>query len=108
MRERGCNTASFILNSILMVRRVTVSGMPFDTLQGRTWAGVGVSGYYAWAERRAINGEVVANSDLKGSYSVSATAGFKMRFWTGGRNTCRVSKKNESFWCCLLDDRYRQ
>ncbi|RFB70850.1 MULTISPECIES: autotransporter outer membrane beta-barrel domain-containing protein [unclassified Herbaspirillum] len=60
--------------------RVTVSGAPFDTRQGRTWAGVGVGGDYACGERCSVYGEVAADSDLKGSYSVSATAGFKMRF----------------------------
>lgn len=60
--------------------RVTVSGTPFDTRQGRTWAGVGGGGDYAWGERYTIYGEVAADSDLNGSYSVSATAGLKMQF----------------------------
>ena len=60
--------------------RVTVSGTPFDTRQGRTWAGVGGGGEYAWGERYAIYGEVAADSDLHGSYSASATAGFRMQF----------------------------
>lgn len=60
--------------------RVTVSGTPFDTRQVRTWAGAGIGGNHVWGERYTIYGEVAADSDLGGSYSVSATAGFRMRF----------------------------
>jgi len=60
--------------------RVTVSGTPFDTRQGRSLGRGGGGGEYAWGERYAIYGEVAADSDLHGSYSASATAGFRMQF----------------------------
>lgn len=60
--------------------RVVVAGTSFDNRLGRTWTGLGVGGNYNWGERYAVYGEVAADSDWKGSYSVSATAGFKMLF----------------------------
>jgi len=80
MRRLNLYSLINLKRELLDGTRVTVSGTPFDTRQGRTWAGVGVGGDYTWDERCAIYGEVAADSDLKGSYSVSATAGFKMRF----------------------------
>jgi outer membrane autotransporter protein len=60
--------------------RVMVAGTPIDSRPGRTWGGVGVGGDYGWGDNYAIYGEVTADSDLNGSYSVSATAGFRMMF----------------------------
>lgn len=80
MRRLNLYSLINLKRELLNGTRVIVSGTPFDTRQGRTWAGVGVGGDYAWGERYSIYGEIAADSDLKGSYSASATAGFKMQF----------------------------
>lgn len=60
--------------------RVTVADTSFDNRLERTWTGLSVGGNYTWDQRYTLYGEVTGDSDLKGSYSVSATAGFKMLF----------------------------
>lgn len=60
--------------------RVQVSGVPVDSRMGRTWGGIGLGGNYSWGGRYALYGEVGTEADFSGSYTVTATAGFRMAF----------------------------
>ncbi len=60
--------------------RVLVSSVPVSSRMGRTWAGLGVGANYGWSERYAVYGEVATDADFSGSYTVTATAGFRMAF----------------------------
>lgn len=62
--------------------KITIAGVNFDTENDRTWAGVGVSGTYAWANNKyALNGEGSVNTSLDhyaDSYALKGAVGFKM------------------------------
>ncbi|MFQ0812354.1 hypothetical protein AVM02_03015 [Brucella anthropi] len=64
--------------------RINVSGVGFNTDNDRTWAGVGAGGTYAWADTKyLIYGQGTINTSLNqfaNSYSLKATAGFKVKW----------------------------
>lgn len=64
--------------------RVDVSGVPIIRRDDRWWGELGVGGSYIWADGRfTIYSEVSGDTALSNffdSYSLSANAGFRMRF----------------------------
>jgi fibronectin-binding autotransporter adhesin len=61
-----------------------VAGVNFASEDDRSWGGLGIGGSYSWNDDQySLNGEVSVNTGLTNfasSYSLNATAGFKVRF----------------------------
>ncbi|UWF60671.1 autotransporter outer membrane beta-barrel domain-containing protein [Brucella sp. 2716] len=64
--------------------RVNISGVDFNIDNGRTWAGIGAGGTYAWADGKyAVYGEGSVNTSLNrfaDSYAVKGSVGFKVKW----------------------------
>nr|WP_247650459.1 autotransporter outer membrane beta-barrel domain-containing protein [Brucella sp. 458] len=64
--------------------RVNISGVDFNTDNGRTWAGIGAGGTYAWADGKyAVYGEGSVNTSLNhfaDSYAIKGNVGFKVKW----------------------------